>query len=589
MRTPPEDGPDPDASRSVGIPGRSPAFLLSPGLRLFFLRLVIASCGAVTGILIDNIHRDKRSPLCAFGSGIFRGLSLGFGVATLIHQLSTAFGPRIPWPIGADVCLTALETLVFLAAAFYATAGAPNWIDERRQPFFMDIDRWCSKRAQFSLAVVWILSLSLLCLLVLKVIVIFQEKGKPSTRRRLDIACLPVGPWWKYPVYALFGRHSWQQIVPTPRGESTWLAILRGLLTVMSVFTLVGFGFYSAIVKLPSEIGITQYRLRKVGPTTAGVDVRSRWNLLVQSRNPVVNMSSSPIAATYRLGASPPLSCIAVPVPQPQGTYGLDTFQVKCPLDVYYTGTSFDLTVDHTKYEDDQNNNIVAVYIGLTQDVKDVVGSIDPVFLFSGAHLLTVVHRGKHQRLKRGALAKNGFRAMATSNNPNISSLRIVPESFTSDWIVVREYRNNPVLTRLSSLGGLGSFLSTLLVCLLGTSLMQSIMGAKPYSPFGLLHNLRNVQAQMISECEKMYPNLRKDMEKQRKNPGIVAYILDTYVDMEVLGLESEDTSTGTDPAHPDSSSTSPNAYNRDFENSGTADEDRSDGTVEGTVNITSE
>ncbi|KAJ3507887.1 hypothetical protein NMY22_g16795 [Coprinellus aureogranulatus] len=594
MRIPPEGRRD--TPSHGGAADLNPAFLLSPGPRLFFLRFIIVSSSVMTGLTIYHVHLYHWYWPC------FGKILLGSGIATIIHHLSTAFGPRIPLPIGADFCLTTLETVdhkVNLTAACYATIRG-----SRRED--LSVISWDSKLGLFSLAVVWILGLSLLCLLVLRAIVIFREKGNRFTGTRLDIAHLPLDPWWRYPIYSLFGRSLsydlWRQIVPATRGESRWLAILRGLLTVVSVCTLIAFGVYYAIVEPLSEMGITRYRSYRTRSPGSSLDRDSRWNLIVQSSIPVLDLSHSPIAATYKLGApsmGPPLSCLVVPLPlsvEFQGTYGMDSYQVKCPLDAYQMGTRFDLTVDHSKYGRDLNLNIVAVYIGLTRDVDNVVDSIDPVFLFPGAHLLTVVHRGVRQRLKPGGLATMGFEtfetftapiikqiipnsAMDASNNPNISSLQIIPDPFTPDWIVVQEYRNKSVFTGLSFLGGLGSFLSTLLVILLGTSLMQSVIGTKPHSPFGFLHGLRAVQAQMIRGCEKMYPKLREEVEGQKENPGVVAYIMDTLLDMEVLGLELGRTSNGTDPIQGDSAS--PNAGNHVIENAATIGGERSSTRVE--------
>lgn len=143
-------------------------------------------------------------------------------------------------------------------------------------------------------------------------------------------------------------------------------------------------------------------------------------------------------------------------------------------------------------------------------------------------------------------------------SNPNISTLRInaVPSAFTPQWLIFRDHRDESMVAGLSAIGGLGSLFSTLLVILVGTSLtgavirrfnlltssntrllIASFTGIKPFSPFGLLHNIQ--QTRMVEECDKLYPALRREIEEQKDNPGVIAYILDTLIDMKTLGYNA--------------------------------------------------
>ena len=67
-----------------------------------------------------------------------------------------------------------------------------------------------------------------------------------------------------------------------------------------------------------------------------------------------------------------------------------------------------------------------------------------------------------------------------TTTSSNVSTLRIVPALEVGEWVISEDFRNQSVLNGLSALGGLGSFMSTLLVILLGSTLMQAVRGNVP-------------------------------------------------------------------------------------------------------------
>ena len=40
----------------------------------------------------------------------------------------------------------------------------------------------------------------------------------------------------------------------------------------------------------------------------------------------------------------------------------------------------------------------------------------------------------------------------------------------------------------------------------------------------------------MVAECDRRYPGLRRETERAEKDPGVVAYLLNTLIDLEALG-----------------------------------------------------
>jgi hypothetical protein len=61
------------------------------------------------------------------------------------------------------------------------------------------------------------------------------------------------------------------------------------------------------------------------------------------------------------------------------------------------------------------------------------------------------------------------------TGNRNISTLGLTLRKNFSHWIFIEDYRSRSVLAGLSVIGGLGSFLSTTLVMLVGTSLITAV------------------------------------------------------------------------------------------------------------------
>jgi hypothetical protein len=68
---------------------------------------------------------------------------------------------------------------------------------------------------------------------------------------------------------------------------------------------------------------------------------------------------------------------------------------------------------------------------------------------------------------------------------PSVSTLHVTSAPWVSEWTVHQDFRKQSVLNGLSAIGGLGSFLSTLLVIALGSNLLQTVRGKSPILPPG--------------------------------------------------------------------------------------------------------
>ena len=70
------------------------------------------------------------------------------------------------------------------------------------------------KIALIAWIVIWVLTLSVLALLFLKVLYLISARKICPLQKPVVIANLQNSPRWKFPVQALFGRSMWEQSVP---------------------------------------------------------------------------------------------------------------------------------------------------------------------------------------------------------------------------------------------------------------------------------------------------------------------------------------------------------------------------------------
>ncbi|KAJ3532956.1 hypothetical protein NMY22_g7534 [Coprinellus aureogranulatus] len=417
------------------------------------------------------------------------------------------------------------------------------------------------------------LALGLSLLLLLKIMELrYTPEGRWSDK--VDVAHISQEPWWKYPVFALLGRKLWRSRVP---GQSDWLSIVRGISAVLAILMMIAFATYQIILSPVAEMGMVphrQFRARFLPESIIRLENQANWTVAVmwETRSDAARTLAEAVTVdwdfdtdTYNGG---PTCGTVVSIAGECDGPGLSNYEclqsrpdwVQCSgWGIAPTLQTIRIKIDFAGLfppgnsaggRRDKISDAARIYVGLAEEFDPVATATRPIQLFPGTDLLSVVDVVIRQRLSSPGLATLGFEShnsilivdpvytitngFANSTSPDIGTISITRENIKSEWIVIQDFRAKSVLTGLSGVGGLGSFLSTLLVIFLGTSLMRAVMRSKEYSPLGLLHS--GMSDKMAKACREKYPELEADILQLQKNPGVVAYLFDTLVDMGPIG-----------------------------------------------------
>lgn len=144
---------------------------------------------------------------------------------------------------------------------------------------------------------------------------------------------------------------------------------------------------------------------------------------------------------------------------------------------------------------------------------------------------------------------------------PGRSTLHLVAVDRMSDWTIIQEFRDKSVLAGVSALGGLMSVFTGIFVMLFGITIIGVIyrecivpqphgsrrnadscaslrlhVGVKPIGLFGLAHSVAQSQQTSIAQgCFDKYPALQQELEEIKRNPGLMALLLDSLINIEML------------------------------------------------------
>ncbi|RXW15444.1 hypothetical protein EST38_g10419 [Candolleomyces aberdarensis] len=213
----------------------------------------------------------------------------------------------------------------------------------------------------------------------------------------------------------------------------------------------------------------------------------------------------------------------------------------------------------------DMISDSLKVYLALTNDTGDALLTTRPIPLLPGSNLVGVADLMVRQRLKLREVSTFGlpfdlydtfmiadipYTGPETRvNNPrfqipvptgtDISTLRIACQNDPREWTVIQDYRNKSILAGIAAVGGLGSFLSVLFAVWFGNSLLGIVYRTKPLTPFGAFHYLDNQKARLITSTNENYGALRSDLQSLKDNPGLLTFIFDTLIDVDIVAEEN--------------------------------------------------
>ncbi|KAJ2913989.1 hypothetical protein MD484_g6430, partial [Candolleomyces efflorescens] len=208
----------------------------------------------------------------------------------------------------------------------------------------------------------------------------------------------------------------------------------------------------------------------------------------------------------------------------------------------------------------------VHVALALTDNV-DEINEFIPVTLVPGMNLLGITDLIMRRRSTQPVLSTIGWPDLFNTSmaaelayvvndphaalfdlppGPNIATIRFSARNKATTWRVKQDAREKSVLSGLSSVGGLGSLLGTIFVFLFGSSLLGIMFGTKPLSPFGALHNFCS---NIAERYQQRYTSMRTDIEKIYAERGVMKYLLDVLIDLDLIAkaIIVEDSGPGSD------------------------------------------
>ncbi|KAJ3495604.1 hypothetical protein NMY22_g19916 [Coprinellus aureogranulatus] len=551
---------------------------------LVMLRLVIALSVTCSIFYILDV------PGILFIGPTQPALNISASLVTVVHHVGTASGPKyFPLPVWADTLLTLVEVALHWYMAAFPVQYIRSWIAQGAGSTY-----GLPAFAAFAISLRWVLALCLTIYLTLKVVRLIATP-KRNWKDRVDVGSYGE-PWLRHLASTVFSRRLWTRSVP---GEAAWLVFVRGTSTLLVIAVIITFGIFQLILAPVWENGRTPRG--EYGTTELEGSQRENyaWNIssvmmFERDGRPGQDFSNAlSVSWTFEDARSDlvfALRTLPSVLGRCEGTladYIGQCFQARPDWDtapslkrwfngpplraihiqVNYTTLSLPPLDEVTIYD------AVQVYVGAGANFDPKITAARPIHLFSGTHLLSVGDPTIRRRIKSTKLAALGFESYedtmilnpisvianpnASSTDPRIATASIIPVIVNrkGEWVVLQDFRSKSVLVGLSAVGGLGSFLSTLLLVLVGTSLMTAVVrefftvlllayhwtlrpvyitGSRPYSPFGILHIGMN---RAIAHASRdRYPELDADIRQAQGRPGVVAFLFDTMIDIEPLG-----------------------------------------------------
>ncbi|KAJ3532957.1 hypothetical protein NMY22_g7539 [Coprinellus aureogranulatus] len=501
-------------------------------------------------------------------------------IVTILHHLLSVL-PTLS-PTSQRSAFLFFDTLFAIGEATTLFLYSTQWSTEDVAPFHNpnlpgtsegSRARFLSMIQALDLSVTFTIGLFLVLLQLVKIVVFIRSRrAQRQWDFSKDVIGDPPNVWWRHPLVpfvAIFGRNLWKSRVP---GESKWLSVIRGLLSLTSTAIIISFSVHQLILVPLSEVGLTQRRKIysseiSVADLWKDTAARSHWTTIVWIPWPALNRRNYSADVQYAWEFNDWDDIVCQNAEDLYGTLYIEDLPAvgqTCMSSGYNYSSGLHtlaLQINYTNLGSLNGRqakdvmNAARVYILLASNPSDAIVQTQPIYLLPGDNIVGQVDLVFQRRSKTSIQAMIGFErhdyfftvepvfirerpSLAGQAEPNIARLtvgrRVLPLPFT----FLEEFRDKSVIAALSGVGGLGSFLSTLSVLLVGTSLLRALFRMKDYSPFGLLHIRMGRQIQ--EKCREKFPALESDLDKFGRNPGVVAYLFTTLFDVEPLGWQDE-------------------------------------------------
>ncbi|KAJ2931006.1 hypothetical protein H1R20_g6082, partial [Candolleomyces eurysporus] len=481
-------------------PSGIPPILFSSTLRLFCLRCILV---AGTVAMTFQIYRRAVPEAVILG-------------ATVLHHLLSAFGPRfIP-------LYTWLDLLLMLAELGFGIFVAVVSFSPRMKKY-----QWLSQHLVAGDFIFWLLTIMLAALLCVKVVQLIDARGKLLSQR-LDILRDRVSDspgysrlrsigdgksisWWRYPIHVLFGRKIWEQQLP---GEASWMTLIRGLLALLFISSLSIFGLFQIVLDPVSEMGLTPNRVFR----TERLDQNYRtttpivWNLIViWEKHP-----GAPQTLRESISLTP-LWTIRKRKNSSQGPFGPECSAITVTQDILppaVNASRFDVVIFYCRprilIPPDKAHDLLP-YFTHPFDTRPN--------LFLEANFTGLMSPGQLPNTHSDVTSDAMRVYLAMTNNTEDVLLTTRPAYLfpgsnaigVADLIYKKDIANDYF------------------------SLHE---GTKPLTPFGIFHQLGSQRAQVSVSTVEKYRGLRSDLQSLKDNPGLLALILDTLIDLDVVAEE---------------------------------------------------
>ncbi|KAH6919200.1 hypothetical protein BKA70DRAFT_1417177 [Coprinopsis sp. MPI-PUGE-AT-0042] len=386
-------------------------------------------------------------------------------------------------------------------------------------------------------------------------------------------------PWWRYPRDILLGRSLWKPIIP---GESRWTTIPRGAVASLGVLVLLPFIFSSLILEPCFELNRFPVReYRGVGLQENGFEISGEPVVLVVFSDHVKDKPKGFMASVVSVKA---IHRTSEAFDEGGDNYNVTKASSECDWSepeypslrmrgqslLVYTCSAPDELIATFNASMFAPPLLLGIYFW-AYDIEGTLEELDPTLFIPGSNLLALGGRPYwRERFRKATWSIFGWddtqifplfpveflipdpqvNGYGLASGESIATIR-APTRYERDGAVmrsIRDEREKSVLKGVSSVGGLGTFISAFCTFLFGTSLLQILLGHKPLSPFGLIHTLKRPRENIVSECGQKFAALQEEIEALERRPGILKFLLSTMIDINLIisGIKKHEESRRT-------------------------------------------